>query len=153
MLRFGTDRMQFLIPVNVFGIIGYIILLTVKNDAVRYFATYLSAIAAFTSVGLNIAWINVNVAPHYRRAMELGLQQTIGNIAGIVAGQIYRVPPYVLGNSFSMGALVVADVVILVHALYLRRENRIKDKIESGEIEDTRRSRTGDAEVDFKYRY
>lgn len=104
-------------------------------------------------MGLNIAWLNVNVAPQYRRALELGLQQTIGNLAGIVSGQIYRHSPYVLGNSFSMGSLVVAEIVIVVHALYLRRENSIKEKIESGEIEDTRKIQTGDAAVDFRYHY
>lgn len=124
-----------------------------SNDAVKYFATYLCGIATYTGVGLNIAWLNVNVAPQYRRAMELGLQQTIGNIAGIVSGQIYRKSPYVLGNAFSMGSLVVAQVVIGMHALYLRKENSAKEKIAAGEIEDTRRMQTGDAEVDFKYHY
>ena len=148
-----TNEKQFLIGVNVFGIIGYILLLAVSNDAVKYFATYLCGIATYAGVGLNIAWLNVNVAPQYRRAMELGLQQTVGNIAGIVSGQVYRKPPYVLGNAFSMGSLVVAQVVIGVHALYLHGENSVKEKIESGEIEDTRRMRSGDAAVDFKYHY
>lgn len=104
-------------------------------------------------MGLNIAWLNVNVAPQYRRALELGLQQTIGNIAGVVSGQIYRESPYILGNAFSMGSLVVAQVVIGIHAMYLRRENSVKEKIESGEMEDRRRMQTGDATVDFKYHY
>lgn len=103
-------------------------------------------------MGLNIAWLTVNVAPHYRRAMEIGLQQTIGNCAGIVAGQIYRKSPYVLGNSFSLGALVVAQGVIAVHAWYLRKENAEKVAIEGGK-EDTRRVRTGDGEVEFRYHY
>jgi hypothetical protein len=109
-------------------------------------------VATYTGVGLNIAWLNVNVAPHYRRAMEIGLQQTIGNCAGIVAGQIYRQSPYVLGNAFSMGALVVAQGVVAVHAWYLRRENAEKERIAEGK-EDTRRVRTGDAEIDFKYHF
>ncbi|PLN80636.1 MFS general substrate transporter [Aspergillus taichungensis] len=155
-LAFMADRYSkfavFLIGSNVFGIIGYILLLAVSNNSVKYFATYLCGIATYTGVGLNIAWLNVNVAPHYRRAMEIGLQQTIGNCAGIVAGQIYRKSPYVLGNSFSLGALVVAQGVIAVHAWYLRRENAEKVAIEGGK-EDTRRVRTGDGEVEFRYHY
>lgn len=104
-------------------------------------------------MGLNIAWLNINVAPQYRRALSLGLQQTIGNLAGIVAGQIYRSSPYVLGNAFSMGALVVAEVIVLAHAIYLKRENRVKEKIEAGEREDNRRVQTGDGAVDFRYHY
>lgn len=59
-----------------FGIVGYIILLTVSTDGVRYFATFLCAVAVYNGPGLNVTWINVNVAPHYRRATTIGFQQT-----------------------------------------------------------------------------
>lgn len=144
---------QYIFTANIFGIIGYILLLTVKNTAVQYFATFLIGITTYTSVGLNVAWLNVNIAPQYRRALEIGLQQTMGNCAGIVAGQVYRKSPYVLGNSFSLGSLVVAQCAVAGFGFYLRRENKIKDQIASGEIEETRRVRTGDGEVDFKYIY
>lgn len=140
----------FLLGANVFGIVGYILLLAVSSPPVKYFATFLCGMATYTSVGLNIAWLNVNVAPQYRRALAIGIQQTIGNCAGIVAGQVYREPPYVLGNAFSLGSLVVAQGVIAVHALYVRAKNREKRAIEQG-AEDTRRIRTGDGAVDFHY--
>jgi len=148
----ANDNGQFILGSNVFGIIGYILLLAVSNDAVRYFATFLCGIATYTSVGLNIAWLNVNVAPHYRRALAIGIQQTVGNCAGIVAGQIYRSSPYVLGNSFSLGALVVAQGVVSAHALYVRAKNKEKSEIEQGK-EDTRRVTTGDGELEFRYHY
>lgn len=125
----------------------------VKNTAVKYFATFLIGITTYTGVGLNVAWLNVNIAPQYRRALEIGLQQTMGNCAGIVAGQIYRQSPYVLGNAFSLGALVVAQTAVAGYGLYLRRENKIKEQILSGEKDDTRRIQTGDGAVDFKYHY
>lgn len=84
--------------------------------------------------------------------MEIGLQQTIGNCAGIVAGQVYRKSPYVLGNAFSLGSLVVSQIVIIGQVLYLRRETAMKERIASGE-EDKRRVKTGDAEIDFKYHW
>jgi hypothetical protein len=77
----------------------------------------------------------------------------MGNCAGIVAGQVYRKSPYVLGNAFSLGALVVSQVAVAGYGFYLRRENKIKEQIASGEIEDTRRVQTGDGEVEFKYIY
>ncbi|GAB1192454.1 hypothetical protein APSETT444_001646 [Aspergillus pseudonomiae] len=119
----------------------YILLLAVSNNPVKYFATYLCAIACYTCVGLNVAWLNVNFAPQYRRALAVGVQQTIGNCAGIVAGQIYRKSPYVLGNSFSLGSICVAQILVFVHAMYLRRENAEKERIIDGK-EDTRRVRT-----------
>ncbi|OOF96823.1 hypothetical protein ASPCADRAFT_145626 [Aspergillus carbonarius ITEM 5010] len=140
----------FILGTNIFGIIGYILLLSVSSNAVKYFATYLCGVAVYTGVGLNVAWLNVNVAPQYRRALAIGLQQTIGNCAGIVAGQVYRTSPYVLGNAFSLGSLVVAQVVVALHAGYLRRENAKKEAILAGK-EDTRRVRTGDAELEFRY--
>ncbi|KAK1139228.1 hypothetical protein N8T08_001158 [Aspergillus melleus] len=155
-VAFCADRYSkfsvFMLVTNVFGIVGYIILLSVSNNAVKYFATYLCGIATYTGVGLNVAWLNVNVAPQYRRALAIGLQQTLGNCAGIVAGQVYRESPYLLGNAFSLGALAVAQGIIVVHAWYLRREDREKERILEGK-EDTRRVKTGDAELDFRYRY
>ncbi|KAJ5150332.1 uncharacterized protein N7482_010790 [Penicillium canariense] len=156
-VAFCADRYSkfasFIFICNLFGIIGYILLLTVKSTAVQFFATFLIGIATYTGPGLNIAWLNVNTAPQYRRALEVGLQQTMGNCAGIVAGQIYRKSPYVLGNAFSLGALVVSQAVVTGHGFYLRRENRAKERIENGEKEDNRRVRTGDSAVDFKYLY
>jgi hypothetical protein len=145
--------LQFIFAGNIFGVIGYILLLVVKNTAVKYFATFLIGITTYTGVGLNVAWLNVNTAPQYRRALEIGLQQTMGNCAGIVAGQIYRESPYVLGNAFSLGALVVAQIAVTGYGLYLRRENKTKEQILSGEKEDTRRIQSGDGAVDFKYLY
>jgi MFS transporter, ACS family, DAL5 transporter family protein len=63
-------------------------------------------------LGINLTWLNFNVAPHYLRATVIGFQQTIGNCAGIVAGQIYRNAPYTLGNSFFLGAICVSQVLI-----------------------------------------
>ena len=57
-----------------------------------------------------------------------------------------------LGSSFSLGSLVFAQGVIAVHALYVRAKNREKSEIEQGK-EDTRRIRTGDGAVDFRYHY
>ncbi|KAL6250464.1 hypothetical protein RBB50_002766 [Rhinocladiella similis] len=144
-------RSPFILFANVFGIVGYILLLTVSTDGVRYFATFLCAVAVYNGPGLNVTWINVNVAPHYRRATTIGFQQTIANTAGIVAGQIYRKSPYKLGHSFSLGALCVSQVLIVVKMLYIKWWNIRKEKIASGKIEDTRKYKTGDRELDFKY--
>ncbi|KAJ6041625.1 uncharacterized protein N7446_010495 [Penicillium canescens] len=156
-VAFFSDRYSkfasFIFAANIFGIVGYILLLTVDNTAVKYFATFLCGITTYTGVGLNVAWLNVNTAPQYRRALQIGLQQTMGNCAGIVVGQVYRQSPYVLGNAFSLGALVVAQFAVTGLGLYVRRENQVKEQIASGEKEDNRPIRSGDYAVDFKYHY
>ncbi|KAK8213606.1 hypothetical protein M8818_002910 [Zalaria obscura] len=152
---FVSDRMTirgpFIIFANIFGIIGYILIITNTPYGVKFFATFLCAIAVYNGPGLNMTWLNVNTAPHYRRAASIGFQQTIGNTAGIVAGQIYRTSPYLLGNAFSLGALCVAQFLVLGKWLYIRKLNAEKEKIISGEIEDTRKVQTGDRALDFKY--
>ncbi|KAF2168734.1 hypothetical protein M409DRAFT_65153 [Zasmidium cellare ATCC 36951] len=146
-----TLRAPFLIFANFFGIIGYILLLCDVPVGVRFFATFLCAVAVYTGPGLNLTWLNVNVAPHYRRATAIGLQQTIGNCAGIVAGQIYRSSPYVLGNAFSLGAICVSQLVILAKMWYIRSCGKLKERVANGEVEDTRKVKTGDWALDFKY--
>jgi len=152
---YASDRIQkrgiFVFLANFFGIAGYIVLLTAKHKGVQYFGTFLCAIAVYSGPGLNITWLNVNVAPHYRRATAIGFQQTIGNTAGIVAGQIYRTAPYKLGNGFSLGTLVVAQGLILINWFVLRAGNKEKDRIASGEKEDKRKIQDGDRAADFKY--
>ena len=61
---------------NVFGIVGYILMLAPTSNGVKFFGTFLCSIAVYNGPGLNLTWLNVNVAPHYRRAAAIGLQQT-----------------------------------------------------------------------------
>ncbi|KAF3810049.1 putative transporter [Colletotrichum gloeosporioides] len=142
----------FLFGTNILGAVGYAILIGVSNNAVKYFACFVCTIAVYNGTGLNLAWLNVNMAPQYRRATAIGIQQTIGNSAGAVAGQIYRSSPYLLGNSFSLGAIFVAECLIAIHWFYLRRLEKEKEAILSGEMEDRREKRTGDRDPNFKYR-
>ncbi|KAK3386779.1 major facilitator superfamily domain-containing protein [Podospora didyma] len=154
-LAFISDRLcirgPFILFANVFGIIGYILIMCPTANGIKFFGTFLCAIAVYNGPGLNLTWLNVNVAPHYRRAASIGFQQTLGNTAGIVAGQIYREAPYVLGNGFSVAAIGLSQFLILGKWFYIRRCNEMKRKIESGEIPDTRKVKTGDRELDFKY--
>lgn len=81
---------------NIVGIIGYVLLLTIHMGSVHYFATFLCVSAVYIGPGLSLAWLNINTAPHYKRAAAIGIQQSMGNSAGIVVGEIYRSSPYIL---------------------------------------------------------
>lgn len=144
-------RSPFILLANTFGIVGYILILSPTSDAVKFFGTFLCAIAVYNGPGINLVWLNVNIAPQYRRATAVGLQQTIANTAGIVAGQIYRSSPYTLGNAFSLGALCLAQILIVAKWRYLTLLNEQKRKISSGEIQDDRKVKTGDRDVQFIY--
>lgn len=154
-LSFISDRLTlrspFLLLANFIGLVGYALMLSPVSNAVKFFGTFLCAVAVYTGPGMNLTWLNVNVAPHYRRAAAIGFQQTLGNCAGIVAGQIYRAAPYTLGNAFSLGAVGVAQLFIVGKAMYVRKQTKLKERIAKGEGEDSRRVKTGDRELDFKY--
>lgn len=154
-LAFFSDRFlirsPFLLFANMFGIVGYVLLLVDVSNAVKFFGCFLCSIAVYTGPGLNIAWLNVNMAPQYRRATAIGVQQSIANTAGIVAGQIYRKSPYVLGNGFSLGAICLSQVIIIIKYFYIRRCNEEKRRIAIGQKEDTRKVTSGDQAVDFMY--
>lgn len=144
-------RGPFLWLANVPGIIGYVLIICPTSNGVKFLGTFLCAVAVYNGPGLNLTWLNVNVAPHYRRATAIGMQLSIGNSAGVVAGQIYRSAPYKLGNIFSVAAIGLSQVLIILKWLYIRHCNQEKAKILAGEIDDNRKVKTGDRAPDFKY--
>lgn len=147
-----NKKYPYLMIVNVFAMVGYIILLVNPKPAVNYFATYLIAIPLYTAVALNITWVNNNMAPHYRRATALGFNQTFGNLAGVIAGQVYRSAPYRLGNGFSLGCVVMAMSMSTCLYLYLRLQNKKRMMILSGDKEDDKPERTGSDDLNFVYK-
>ncbi|TGJ78987.1 hypothetical protein E0Z10_g9777 [Xylaria hypoxylon] len=114
-----------------FGIVGYAILLCDVPSGVRYFATYLIAIPCFLCVSGNVTWLSVNCAPDGKRAASLGIQLSLANIGGIIAGQIYQTstgPAFKLGHGWSLGSLSVAWLGCwFVRMIYKRRQS-FKDK-------------------------
>lgn len=42
------------------------------------------------------------------------MQQSLGNSADIVASQVYRTAPYVLDHAFSLGAVCLSEIMIVL---------------------------------------
>ena len=154
LISYCSDRMgvrgPFIAAANGLGIVGYILLLACSNNAVKYFACSLIAFPLYICPGLNLAWTSNNTFPHFRRATAVGSNQTLGNISGAIAGQIYRKLPYRLGHAFSLGCLVVSTGCVALNTAWLWRLNTVKARIECGD-KVNERPRTGDQAVDFKY--
>ncbi|KAI1365458.1 high-affinity nicotinic acid transporter [Xylaria arbuscula] len=138
---------------DIFAVIGYVILITVESNAVRYFACYLIAIPLYCGPGINETWIVNNTAPHYRRATALGLSQAVGNLAGIVAPQVYRSAPYLLGHWSSLVSALISMALISIQLVYYRHQNKKKDQIASGQRVDDRKGTEGEDNLDFRYVY
>ena len=119
------------------GILGYAILLGGNHLAVgvKYFACFLVATSAWMLGGGNLAWFSTNTAPDGKRAASLGLGLALGNVGGIISGQIYpqdHAPAYTLGHAWSMGAVAVCFCLWWgLKFLYEARE-RLKGQIRDG---------------------
>jgi hypothetical protein len=97
--------------------------------------------------------INNNIAPYYRRATAIGVQQAIGNIAGVVAPQVYTAAPYRLGHWCSLGSAIIAMLLIGTQIVYFYFLNKKKEQVFRGERVDDRKEVTGEGILEFRYIY
>ncbi|EPY52710.1 nicotinic acid plasma membrane transporter [Schizosaccharomyces cryophilus OY26] len=145
-------RSPYLISASIIAAVGYIILIASNSNAAKFTACFIVAIGCYIGPGMNLGWLNNNVAGHYKRATAIGIQQTIANSSGIVAGQIYRstnAPRYILGHSFTLGCVLVGLIGYIVLFFSLRNANKKRDeRCARGEYDPTL---TGDYADDFRY--
>ncbi|KAI1394297.1 MFS general substrate transporter [Hypoxylon trugodes] len=129
------------------GMIGYSILLGGEHLAVgvKYFACFLIATCAWAMGGANISWLSTNTAPDGKRAASLGLAFSIGNLGGIISGQIYPdklSPAYTLGHAWSLGAICISFCLwwVLRYIYYsresLKENDRNRGTLETAEFSD-----------------
>lgn len=118
--------------------------------------TFVTATGIYCCLGLNVTWNSNSNAGYYKRATAIGLQQTVGNSAGMMAGQIYRITNsggrYVMGLAVSLAAIACASVgyaaiFVCLKGLNKRREQPTED--EKMRMIDT--GVKGDRQPDFGY--
>lgn len=147
-----------MVPLASVTAIGYAMMLGVSmdNTAVLYFATFVTATGIYCCVGLNVTWNSNSNAGYYKRATAIGLQQTVGNSAGIMAGQIYRITNgegrYVIGHAVSLAAIVCAalgycGIYVILKWINQRREGMSAD--EQAKLVDA--GAKGDRHPQFRY--
>lgn len=85
------QRALFMMPACLVTAIGYAVNLGVPMNqrGALYFSTFLIAPGVYMIVGLNCAWLLNSHAPYYKRAMAIGMNQSIGNSAGVVVSTSY----------------------------------------------------------------
>ena len=167
-------RAFFMIPACLATATGYALYLGVASHlrGVLYFSTFLIAPGVYIIVGLNVSWLLNSHAPYYKRAMAIGMNQSIGNSAGVVVccpylsvdvlvltfhqvGQIFRTTQngkYVMGLSASMAAVLLACAGQIVLYLYLRKENKRRESMtEEERIREIGAGKVGDFHPDYRY--
>jgi MFS family permease len=161
-ISFASDhfnrRAFFMVPMALITAVGYSLMLglPMTSTSVLYFATFVTATGIYCVVGLNVTWVINSNAGYFKRATAIGLQQTIGNSAGIMAGQIYRIKAsdgrYVIGHAVSLTAISIAAIGYATMYTLLRRLNRKREAMSIEErIREIDAGKMGDRHPDFRY--
>ncbi|KAG2222459.1 hypothetical protein INT45_013372 [Circinella minor] len=120
--------------VSFIGMIGYILLITLREQgaAAKYVAATISCCGAFPLIPLSAAWNSNNTGGHTKRAVSIAFVAGIGNLGGILSGQMYRsddAPHYVRGHTISCIMMGVNIIVAFILRFHLARENKRRDKL------------------------
>lgn len=128
------ERLYHNIVSQVFCIIGFIILLSVKTAGVLYFATMLGTVC-FSSAPSLMAWNNDNSLGTTKTAFAFGLMIMGGNLSGVLASQMYKDAPYYFGSHMVNLCLQIFSVIlVLILRFAIKRENRkLEEKAAAGE--------------------
>ncbi|KAK3374541.1 MFS transporter-like protein [Podospora didyma] len=124
------NRGYFIVAGTIVGICGYIMLLASDKNSVRYAGTFLVAGGVFQASPMLMGWVANNLAPHYVRAVGVGIVISIANCSAFIGTFIYLQrdsPKYVLGHSISLGALGLTLILTVAQMVYLKWENRKRD--------------------------
>ncbi|RTE69223.1 hypothetical protein BHE90_016399 [Fusarium euwallaceae] len=153
------QRGVYVISFCIVAIIGLVILVTVENNGVKYFACFLVLSGIFAYVPQGTSWNGNNIGGSVKRGVGLAMQIGFGNIGGAVAGFIYRQedsPHYRAGHGTLIGTLCMSCGLAIFMTWYLRRENERRDRVYKPPIEYTlaemeQESDKGDDATFFRY--
>ncbi len=116
----------------IISIIGFIILITVQDLNVKYFAVFLTTGGISPCVATCITFISGNISPPTKRATALAFMLSVGNSGGAISGQIYRskdAPRYILGHGINLGFCVLGLITAIILFISLGLENRRRDRL------------------------
>jgi hypothetical protein len=152
-------RAFFIVPLALVTSIGYAMMLGVSmsSTGALYFATLVTATGIYCVVGLNVTWVINSNAGSFKRATAIGLQETIGNSAGVMAGQIYRITNddgrYVIGHAISITTITIAVCGYALTYFTLRRINKKRHAMPIEErVREIDSGKLGDRHPDFRHR-
>ncbi|KAI8145520.1 major facilitator superfamily domain-containing protein [Fennellomyces sp. T-0311] len=138
LFAYSSDRRQergfHLAAVAFIGMIGYILLITLKDKGAAglFVAATIACCGAFPLIPLTSVWNANNTGGHTKRAVAIAFGAAVGNAGGIISGQMYRqddAPHYVRGHSISMAMMIVGWVTALILRTHLHFENKKRERM------------------------
>lgn len=109
--------------------IGFLILLLQKHVdhvGVKYFALFMLSVGNYSMMPIIVVWLLNNMGGHYKRAMGVAIQISVGNCAGFITSNVFppsQKPRFPLGYSVGLGGALLTLISATAFFLYLRREN------------------------------
>ena len=147
-----------MVPLALITAVGYAMQLSVavSSTSILYISTFITATDVYCVVSLNVTWIINNSAGYFKRATAIGLQQTIGNSAGIMVGQFYRITDsggrYVIGHPVSLTTITLAACGYVTMYFLLRRLNQRREAVSiEKRIQEINFGTIGDRHLDLRY--
>ncbi|KAF2224511.1 major facilitator superfamily domain-containing protein [Elsinoe ampelina] len=112
---------------GLFSVLGYALLMSPVGSNVQYAGCFLVALGLYVLVGLPLAWLPSNNPRYGKRTTATGLQLTIGNTSGIMAGFLYpprEGPRFLRGHGVTVGVVAVAVGIYAGMSVWFVRENK-----------------------------
>ncbi|KAK7908827.1 hypothetical protein PG985_016130 [Apiospora marii] len=126
-------RSGFILGGSAIATVGYAMLLcqsTLHRDA-KFAAVFLVSLGGYVAAPMSLAWLANNMSGHWKRAFGSGTQVMLGNIAGIVASNIFLVseaPRYPTGYGVALGMTWLGVLATVAMAVGMWLENRRRDR-------------------------
>ncbi|KAG0174546.1 hypothetical protein DFQ28_005881 [Apophysomyces sp. BC1034] len=121
------------------GMIGYMLLVVLKDrgPVALYISAIITTTGVFAHIPAMLSWFTNNIGGHTKRGVATAFIISIGNIGGVLGGQIYRAddaPFYTRGHEICMGLMAGVVVVSLTFKFLLERENRRRENLTEEEF-------------------
>lgn len=135
--RYGQRGLMVFV-LSLIGGTGYILLATVANVWVRYFAVFLVASGVFPAISNVLPWVANNQGNDTGRGVAIVILNLVGQCGPVLGTRMYPTtdgPNYVRGHSVCAGFLFFNALVAITLRTWLSRENKRWDR-EFGTVEE-----------------
>lgn len=179
-VAYAADRKRLRSPWILVGLcfqaVGFIMCIATSHPGVTYAGIFIAACALYQCQPSNITWLSNNLSGSYKRAVGMGIQISVGNLAGgmsflhagsnpdvltklaAMASNFYRsadAPRYKLGHGLEIGFICMGAVALLIQVFGYRRINKRREvSLAEGEAEKFTAEELGDLgdkAVTFRY--
>ncbi len=86
------------VALSLVGVVGYAILISPVGAGAHFAGCFLVAMGLYVAVGIPLAWLPSNNPRYGKRTTATGLQLTIGNASGVIAGFVNEYSSRLMGR-------------------------------------------------------